>query len=239
MVLDLDSVRFLAGFGWICQLVTAVMPSCYLSRTLVTPQVLLHAYHVALSNPALLPLRASRALGLSLSDLALRSWPAQPAAQFDAAARSTAFSSVAAPLAQLLQAAAASPSAAPAGLVQQAATVATTVVQSYAGSPKPLRSIVAGSLVSPALPAAVELVRAERARGDSKAAAALLRLVTCSLEVLPTELGSDTVEQLLGALVQAFAAAGKLADCYVLWGRCGVSVAQPLRPQASLPTTPT
>ncbi|PRW61041.1 Tubulin-folding cofactor B [Chlorella sorokiniana] len=171
-------------------------------------QVLLRAYHAALTNPALLPLRASRALGLSLSDLALRSWPAQPAAQFDASARSSAFASVAAPLLQLLQAAAATPGAAPAGVVQQAAGVATTIVQSYAGSPKPLRSIVASALVSPVLPAAVELVRAERASGNSKAAAALLRLLTCSLEVLPTELGSETVEQLLGALVQAFAAAG-------------------------------
>lgn len=175
------------------------------------PQALQRAYHAALANSALLPLRASRALGLSLSDLALRSWPAQPAAQFDAAARSAAFGSVAAPLVQLLQAAAASPGAAPAGVVHQAAGVATTVVQSYAGSPKPLRSIVASGLVSPALPAAVELVRAERARGNSKAAAALLRLLTCGLEVLPTELGSEVVEQLLGALVQAFAAAGELS----------------------------
>lgn len=178
------------------------------TRAPLRPQALLHAYHAALSNPALLPLRASRALGLSLSDLSLRSWPAQPAAQFDAAARSAAFASVAAPLVQLLQAAAAAPAAAPAGVVQQAAAVATTVVQSYAGSPKPLRSIVAASLVSPALPAVVELVRAHRTNGHSKAAAALLRLVTCSLEVLPTELGGETVEQLLGALVQAFAAAG-------------------------------
>ena len=43
-----------------------------------------------------------------------------------------------------------------------------------------------------------------------KAAAALLRLVSAALEVVATELGSEGVEQLLGALVQVFDT----------WGEC-------------------
>ena len=197
-------------------------------------QALLQAHRASLGSPGLLPLRAARTLGLCLSDLSLRCWPAQPAAQFDAEARSAAFAAVAGPLVQLLQAAAvagASGGEAAAAAVRQAAAVATSVLQSCAGTPKPLRSIAAAVLVSPALASALELLRggAGSSALGRHAAAALLRLITCALEVLPTEIGADGAEQLLGALVQAFSAAG------ARWGRCpraasGELTGRPCRP---------
>lgn len=117
---------------------------------------------------------------------------------------------------QVLQRAAAAPGQAGSGdaaaAVRLAAAVATSVVQSYSGSPKPLRSTVCDALVGPLLPSAVALLQAggSAALQGGRTAGALLRLVTCCLEVLPTELGGEAVEQLLGALVQAFGASGAL-----------------------------
>lgn len=105
---------------------------------------LLLAARASLENPALLPVRASRALWLSLSDLCLRSWPAQPAAQFDAAARGAAFADLTRPLVLTFQQAAAAGHAANGGeaslavaaAARHAGAVAAAIVQSYAGSPK-------------------------------------------------------------------------------------------------------
>jgi hypothetical protein len=171
--------------------------------------------------PLALPVKASRALWLSLSDLALRSWPAQPASQFDAEARAVAFGSLVAPLVKVLQRAAAhgSEMEAEAAAVRQAAAVAAGIVQSCAGSPKAVRSIVSGALAGPLLNCVPSILHAGSAGGGgagvgrSKASAALLRLVAVCLEVLASELGSEAVEQLLGALVNIFGAAGKWQDC--------------------------
>lgn len=231
-------------------LLTCIRPAS--TRCYVSLQALLHVYQAALANPTLLPLRACRALGICLSDLALRSWPAQPAAQFDAESRGAAFTSVATPLVQLLQAAAAAPGSAGSGngaaAVRQAAAVATSVVQSYAGSPKVLRSIVSTALVFPALPSVVTLLQASGSGGSSaairssRAAAVLLRLITCCLESLPTELGSEGVEQLLSALVQAFATPGVPAPCKCPCAadeHCSCSrVSSPLPPTTAVPTPP-
>ena len=152
--------------------------------------------------------------------MALRSWPAQPAAQFDAEARAAAFGSLADPLVQLLQQAAAhgSEAEAAAAAVRQAAAVAAGIVQSYAGSPKAVRSIVSGALAGPVLNCVTAILHASSSSGGGgggagvgrgKASAALLRLVAACLEVLASELGSEAVEQLLGALVNIFGAAGK------------------------------
>ncbi|KAI3429302.1 hypothetical protein D9Q98_005397 [Chlorella vulgaris] len=202
-------------------------PVALLEAVWSSPQVqkqLLQVAAAGLGVPPRLPMRACRALGLTLSDLSLRSWPAQPAAQFSTEQRSAAFDTLANPLVQLLRQAAAvsggglGPEAAAA--VRQAAAVAACVVQSYSGSPKALRSIVSTCLVSPALPSVIAILQAGTNGGSggtngggagrmsSKAAEALLRLVEASLEVLATELGDDAVEQLLGALVRVFATAG-------------------------------
>ena len=184
--------------------------------------------HASLAAPALLPTRACRALWLSLSDLALRCWPAQPAAQFDAEARSAAFTSLVAPLVQLFQQAAAAASGGgglageAAAAARSAASACACIVQSYSDSPKALRSIVGAALAAPALPSVVAILHATgsgSAGGGplrSKAAMALLRLVTACLDVLATELGTEGVEQLLAALVQVFSATGKQARC---WGQ--------------------
>lgn len=84
--------------------------------------------------------------------------------------------------------------------------------------PQAVRGIVSGALVGPALPSVLAILQARPGSSASgaagqaplqgKASAALLRLVAASLEVLATELGSEAVEQLLGALVQIFGAAG-------------------------------
>ncbi|KAL4856757.1 putative sphingolipid transporter spinster 2 [Chlorella vulgaris] len=196
-------------------------PVALLEAVWSSPQVqkqLLQVAAAGLGVPPRLPMRACRALGLTLSDLSLRSWPAQPAAQFSTEQRSAAFDTLANPLVQLLRQAAAvsggglGPEAAAA--VRQAAAVAACVVQSYSGSSKALRSIVSTCLVSPALPSVIAILQAGTNGGSggtngggvgrisSKAAEALLRLVEASLEVLATELGDDAVEQLLGALLR-------------------------------------
>lgn len=165
--------------------------------------------------PLALPVKASRALWLSLSDLSLRSWPAQPPSQFDTVARGAAFTSLVAPLVGLLQQAAARgvASEAEAAAVRQAAAIAAGIVQSYAGSPKAVRGIVASALAGPMLDCVTAILRAGGSSGGgagrSQAAAALLRLVAACLEVLASELGSEAVEQLLGALVGIFGATGK------------------------------
>ncbi|KAL4856758.1 putative sphingolipid transporter spinster 2 [Chlorella vulgaris] len=198
-------------------------PVALLEAVWSSPQVqkqLLQVAAAGLGVPPRLPMRACRALGLTLSDLSLRSWPAQPAAQFSTEQRSAAFDTLANPLVQLLRQAAAvsggglGPEAAAA--VRQAAAVAACVVQSYSGSSKALRSIVSTCLVSPALPSVIAILQAGTNGGSggtngggvgrisSKAAEALLRLVEASLEVLATELGDDAVEQLLGALLRVW-----------------------------------
>jgi hypothetical protein len=175
-----------------------------------------------------LPLRALRALWLSLSDLSLRCWPCHPGADFDADARAADFAALAAPLVQLLQAAGAAAgggaqlSDAAAAATRRAAAAAAAVVQSYSGSPQTVRGIVCAALVAPVLPGVAAALRAlcssggggggggGGSSGGGAASAALLRLVSAALDVLATELGTEAVEQLLGALVQAFSAGGAL-----------------------------
>lgn len=70
-------------------------------------------------------------------------------------------------------------------------------------------------MLGPALPSVLAILHASSGSGSGggrggAASAALLRLVAAALEVLATELGSEAVEQLLGALVQIFGAAGGL-----------------------------
>ena len=179
--------------------------------------------------PLALPVKASRALSLSLSDISLRSWPCQPASQFDAEARSAAFGSLVEPLVQLLQQAAVhgSGTEAEAVAVRQAAAVAAGIVQSYAGSPKAVRGIVSSALAGPSLNCVTAILHAGggsdggAAEGRIKASAALLRLVAACLEVLASELGSEAVEQLLGALVNIFGAAGKQQPGCAWWACAG------------------
>lgn len=109
-------------------------------------QALQQAAAQGLATP-LVPVKALRALWLSLSDLSLRSWSGLAASAFPAEAQAAHFGAVAAPLVgcfaeAAVGAAGGSAHSMPAGAeaaVRRAAAAANGIVLSYAGTPKHVR----------------------------------------------------------------------------------------------------
>ena len=84
-------------------------------------------------------------------------------------------------------------------------------MQSYSGSPRSVRSIVTSVLGLPALACVVPII-IQQSRGThrpGKLAAAMLHLLSSTLESLGTELPTSTVEQLLGSLLHVLGSTGK------------------------------
>eukprot|EP00887_Chlorella_sp_A99_P000228 scaffold13.g228.t1 len=195
-------------------LASGTKPPAALLRAVVTSQhyqTLQQVAHQSLAASMLLPPKARRALFVALSDFCLRSWAAQPGGNFEAPVRAAQFGTLVAPLLHCLAAAAAEGAAE--GALEaacRAAAASASVVQSFFGSPKAVRGIVASGLALPALQCTVPIVQralggagAPRHRHHAKLAAAMLRLLTAVVEALGTELSTQLLGELLGSLCAA------------------------------------
>lgn len=212
------------------------LTSIALSSGMRPPVTLLHAVSAspAVSNLATaiaaglqgqpgvhIPPAVLRPLGVGLSDLALRSWGAAlQAKQASVEERKAAFSALTAPLLYILQAAATAAAGAcqppPCDALPQlclAAMISTDIVNSYNGTPKPVREAAYVIFVELSLVAIVPLLKSLRTAGSDSSMAdntrlgnALLRFISSSLQSFPTELGTARIGELLSTLVAAFSA---------------------------------